>query len=488
MGSSVGWTTSVDGRGGGRGESGSVLNFGDDDGGGGGDEKTTALEAAALPVVPSALSISASTQSKSIFELSQRYVGLARCSSARTVVPVRLGRSLVPASQAAPASKRPVPPPPDRSGSTNDDGGLARRTCPRATTVVTVMPPATRHKCFAPDSPDSPDSPDAPVAPALGGGCGGGGGTSRQPPVEKKPSPASPSQRSPSSRLAERGDPHTPAEVNDSQGAGSGSGGGGGGGNGGCSRGRRCGASPTHKRSTSSERVGVGRRADLATLSAKKHHKRETYDCPVSPFVAPPSWADVPPLKVEPPWFSRRQPESPVFKASPVEAREEDEEDGEKDEQGRAGSGDSTGPGEQYNGSGDSVEVLAGEREHERQPETSRRAVKPPTSAGNVTVLPPPSSFVPSARFEDRTTATTTMTRPVEKTLYETIAAARRPSYGWGWQRPTGDRVWRRGKKGDPRAALASSLSPSSSLPSRRERERRWGTTNTITSVLPPTS
>lgn len=474
MGSSVGWTRSIDGRGGGRRESASILSF-VDDGYGGGDEATTAQGATVTPLVPSAHSISASTQGKSIFELSRRYVGLALCSSARTVVPVRLGRSLVPAQHAVPVSpasrgrrrKRPVPPPPARICSTDNDGGLPLRASPRNTTVVSVIQRVARRHCFA------------PAAPAFCGGVDEGGSISRRYPADQNPTPASPGRRSPSPRRAKTGAPGTILEVNanGSQHADSG--------DGGCSRGRRCGASPTHRRSPSLEWLGVTGGVDMATLLAKNYHKRETYDCPVSPFSTPPCWVDIPPLKVEPPGFSPRQSKSPICETFLKDEETQGLEDDQNDDRGRTGSGVNSGPGEkQRRGTNvEGLEVPIGEHEREGQPETRRRFETLSASVGNDTTTLPPSS----SRLEDGTTKARTMTRPVEQTLYQAIASGRRPSYGWGWKRLSGNRIWRQGRIEDPGAAATTTTPPPSSLSSRRERERRWGRRK-MTGVLPPTT
>lgn len=328
MESSVGWTISDDGGWGGSvggGGSGSIVSFdnsgeGPRRGGDGGDD-ATARAAAPAPIERyphSMTSTSASESNKSIFELSRRYIGLALCSSGRGVVPVHLGRAIVAATSPPQAYlqanqngslTRPSPPPRAVTGNT-PNAGVARRISPRTASATIAMVSQVgrrrhrRRRSFAPASP----TPGAGGGGSGAGGggtaaaaaCAGGGGSFSKVPTEnnrprlgKEPIPGPTLQRSPSPNGAgvyvadTRGDTDQDAgSVVD-----------------GCSRGRRCGASPKFDVWASSERLGLGRGADIGSTLAK-YHPLETYNCPVSPFSIPPSWADIPPLAmVEPPGY-----------------------------------------------------------------------------------------------------------------------------------------------------------------------------------------
>ncbi|CAM9665779.1 unnamed protein product [Ectocarpus fasciculatus] len=466
--SSVGWTPSVEG---GRGSS-SVLGFGDP-AGSDGDELT--IEAATLAMA-SSNSISASSKSNtSIFELSRRYVGLALCSSARNVVPVRLGRALVPAQRKTPSSpttphpcrpRRPVPPPPVTAAASNnnnnnnnsdDDGPARRRVSPRSKATYILISRAARRHCFAPPAPAS----------AAGAGAGRHASSTstiadgRQEVDQTKTK--SPRNHTDSIAMGSTsayhkhhhsprvtgGSPDNTEEASVRACAGSvtgrgssvfagdsgGRGGGDGGGCGsGCSRGHRCGSSLVRGGTVSSERLGTEWTvANIPNLLAK-YRQHETYDCPVSPFSDPPLWADIPPLAVmEPPRFS---PSNTPICAAP--------------------------------------DVTAAMPSGERPLETSG------ASLANETAARPPSS---PFHMEDGTpkavsaaAAAAVTTRPAEKTVFQIVTARRRPSYGWGWKRPPGQKGGARKRVLVPGSTVAPSLLG-------RERPGR-----TDMSVVPPTS
>lgn len=408
MESSVGWTVDDDGGwagvGGGVGVGGSrsVVSFDNNSGDGsrrsgdGGDEATVQAPAS---IVRSLRSVSTSaSESKSIFELSQRYIGLALCSSGRTVVPVRLGRAIAEATAPPKASSlanrrlgRPAPPPRAAAGNT-ENAGVARRISPRISAGVATFQQLGRRRSVA----------QTPTACGTGGGGGGATdanaeweGSSSKLPIEndrqtnlgKEPAASPmPHHYSPSPSRAGVDVTGTAAETttttttaNNDQDAGSVGAS--------CSRGRHCGASPTRERSASSERLGGG--AEFGVLLAR-YHRIETYDCPVSPFSMPPSWADIPPLAtMEPPGFP-----------PPCETRRETTTVVE-------GAGVERAKGDHLEG-GDSSTSL---------------------------------------QVEDETKKTS-VARPVEQTVFQKIASGRRVSFGWGWNRPPGDRGRRRKRNG----------------------------------------
>ncbi|CAM9986920.1 unnamed protein product, partial [Ectocarpus sp. 8 AP-2014] len=338
MESSVGWTSSVEG---GRGSS-SVLGFGDR-AGSDGDELT--IEAATLAMA-SSNSISASSKSnKSIFELSRRYVGLALCSSARNVVPVRLGRVLVPAQRKTPSSstsphrsrqRRPVPPPPvtaagSNNNSTSDDGGTARRrVSPRSKATFMVISRAARRHCFAPPAPASATGAGvgshAPSTVTITNGRQAADQTKTKSPPRTNTGPLSTGSASVyhAHHQSPRGTDGSPDNTGKATvhscggsvtggdgsvfaGSNGGRGGGDGGGGGGsvCSRGHRCGGSLARGVTVPSERLGTEWAAANVSNLLAKYHQLETYDCAVSPFSDLPSWADIPPLAViEAPGYS----------------------------------------------------------------------------------------------------------------------------------------------------------------------------------------
>lgn len=392
-----GWTISdnggwADGIGGSR----SVVSFdnggdGPLNNGGDGDGDGTTVQAAAGPasMVRSLRSISMSTsasyESKSIFELSRRFIGLALCSSGRTVVPVRLGRAVVeatiPLKASSPVNRngpaRPAPPSEAATGSARNVGA-ARRISPCAAAGVATIPAVRRRRSLGPASPTH--------CAARGGGDGGGDTASAStglnlPPneidlrnkLDKEPTERSTLPHSPSATHAGvdiAGTSLAENANNSDQDAGSVGDG--------CSRGRRCGVSPTRDMSASSERLGSA--AEIGALLAK-YRRMETYNCPVSPFSSPPSWAEIPPVAaMEPPGFPPSQP--PPESTTVVE-------------QGQLGGGDSC-----------------------MSPQVKKEAAK--TSVG----------------------------RPVENTVFQKIASGRRASFGWGWKRPPGDRGRRRKRNG----------------------------------------
>eukprot|EP00903_Cladosiphon_okamuranus_P011664 g10971.t1 len=322
MDSSIGWTIGDDGGsagggggGGGRRSGGSFEDSVDGPRTHGDGEDGATIQAPAS-IVRSLLSVSTSaSESKSIFEMSRRYNGLALCSSGRTVVPVRLGGAIAEATAPLKASLPAnqigngrlgvrVPPTRVAAAENAENAGVARRICPHTSAGVAMVPQVGRR------------SSAAPTPTAYGNGGGGGGGV-----IDTYPEKEGSSSRQPieNDRQTYHGEepaasvtplPHSPfptcpgvdatctaaetTTINNDQDAGSV-------GDSCCSRGRRCGANPTRERSASSERLGGG--AEIGVLLAKCH-RNETYNCPVSPFSMPPSWADVPPLAtIEPPGF-----------------------------------------------------------------------------------------------------------------------------------------------------------------------------------------
>ncbi|CBN79097.1 hypothetical protein Esi_0176_0057 [Ectocarpus siliculosus] len=461
--SSVGWISSAEG---GRGSS-SVLGFGDR-AGSDGDELT--IEAATLGMA-SSNSISGSGKSnKSIFELSRRYVGLALCSSARNVVPVRLGRVVVPAQRKTPSSstsphrsrqRRPVPPPPvaavaSNNNNTSDDGTTRRRVSPRSKATFTVISRAARRHCFAPAPASAAGAGVGSHAPSTGtitDGRQAADQTKTKSPPRTNTGPISTGSASVyhTHHQSPRGTGGSPdntgktmvhscgGSVTGGDGsvfAGSngrrGGGDGGGGGGSVCSRGHRCGSSLARGVTVPSERLGTEWAAANVSNLLAKYHQLETYDCPVSPFSDPPSWADIPPLAViEPPGYSPSS-NTPTCAA--------------------AGIGAAMLPGE-------------------RPPEVSG------ASPANETAASLPSSPL---HVEDGapTEAAAVATRPAEKTVFQIVTSRRRPSYGWGWKRPPG-------QKGGARKRVLVPGSTTVPSPSLLGRERP-GRTNM--SAVPPTS
>ncbi|CAM9549549.1 unnamed protein product [Scytosiphon promiscuus] len=488
MGSSVGWTSSACGRDGG-GNTSIGPGFFEDDAHSNGDETAT-VQAAELPIVSPSHRQHMPTdlfQSKSIFELRGRYVELASCSSAHSVVPVRLGRALPARVPSSPGQnrhlRRPVPPPPQANASTNKTGNGAggkragRRVRPGANTAVKMIQRVIRRHCSA----------SAPTGSVGGGGDGKGqandfsSGSPRSPettthgylPADESHGHSQARRRSSSpTRADDTGSGHAPSNVDrdhgpsanaftydprttdhghnmgaevsigdehlgdcraddtdgslTSRGPADGSGGADGEG---CRRGRLCGTSPCTCASTSLDHPGTGQGPEVVTILERYTHL-ETYDCPVSPFSAPPSWADVPPLvTLEPPGFSRTS-KSPAHDPSAMESGGRDEQWGGRKERHREGTG----------------------------------------------AEDPPLSFPP--RKEDRIATATT--RPAEKTVFQIISSGRRMSYGWGWTRPSGERGGRKRRTGKGRVGAGSS-------PSLVGRERR-GRTNVHVSAFPPTS
>ncbi|CAM9847508.1 unnamed protein product [Ectocarpus sp. 4 AP-2014] len=468
--SSVGWTSSAEG---GRGSS-SVLGFGDR-AGSDGDELT--IEAATLGMA-SSNSISASGKSnKSIFELSRRYVGLALCSSARNVVPVRLGRVLVPAQRKTPSSstsphrsrqRRPVPPPPEttvlsNNNKTSDDGGTAhRRVSPRSKATFTVISRAACRHCFASPAPASAAGAGvgshAPSTGTITDDRQATDQTKTKSPPRTNTGPISTGSvpvhhKHHQSPRGTRGssDKTGKASVHSCGGSVTGSGGsvfagssggrsggdgGGGGGGGGsvCSRGHRCGSSLARGVTVPSERLGTEWAAANVSNLSVKYHQVETYDCPVSPFSDPPSWADIPPLAMmEPPGYSPPSNTPTCAVAG----------------------------------------IVAAMPSGECPPEVSGG------SPANETAASPPSSPL---HVEDRAptaaAAAAVETRPAEKTAFQIVTSRRRPSYGWGWKRPPG-------QKGGARKRVLVPVSTAVFSPSLLGRERP-GRTNM--STAPPTS
>ncbi|CAM9556079.1 unnamed protein product [Ectocarpus sp. 12 AP-2014] len=462
--SSVGWTSGVEG---GRGSS-SVVGFGDR---ASSDGDELSVEAATLAMA-SSNSISASSKSnKSIFELSRRYVGLALCSSARNVVPVRLGRVLVPAQRKTPSSstspyrsrqRRPVPPPPvpavaSNHINTSDDETARRRVSPRSKSTFTVISRAARRHCFAPPAPASAAGAgvgsDAPSIGTNTDGRQAADQTKAKSPPRTNTGPTSTGSASVyhTHHQNPRGTGGSPdntgkADVHSCGGSvtgrdgsvfarsscGRGGGDGGGGGGSVCSRGHRCGSSLAQEVTVPSERLGVEWAAANVSNILAKNHQLETYDCPVSPFSDPPSWADIPPLAViKPPGYSPSS-NTPTCAAAGI---------------------------------------VAAMPSGERPPEVSR------ASPANETAASPPSSPL-HVENGTPTAAAAVATRPAEKTVFQIVTSRRRPSYGWGWKRPPG-------QKGGARKRVlvpGSTAAPSPSLP---ERERP-GRTNM--SAVPPTS
>eukprot|EP00752_Nemacystus_decipiens_P002077 g1988.t1 len=254
---------------------------------------------------------------KSIFELSRRYIGLALCSSGRGVVPVRLGRAVTEEAVPLKASPR-----------ARKNGRLARPRpsppSPRAvsgSSTLRLSPPPNLAGVgtAGTSSAENADDGDLDAGTSLGDGC--------------------------------------------------------------CSRGRRCGASPTRERSAPSERLGGG--AEIGIL-LERYHEIERYDCPVSPFSNPPSWADTPPAAtIEPPGVPP-PPTNPRDCITVVE-----------------GVG-----GECHPAGGDSP--------------------------------------MPLQQAEDETRKASSAERPVEKTVFQLISTRRRTSFGWGWKRPPGGKGRRR--------------------------------------------
>ncbi|CAM9985890.1 unnamed protein product, partial [Ectocarpus sp. 13 AM-2016] len=462
--SSVGWTSGVEG---GRGSS-SVVGFGDR---ASSNRDELSIEAATL-AMGSSKSISASSKSnKSIFELSRRYVGLALCSSARNVVPVRLGRVLVPAQRKTPSSstspyrsrqRRPVPPPPVpavacNNTNTSDDRIARRRVSPRSNATFTVISRATRRHCFAPPAPASAAGAGVGShAPSTGTNTDGrqaADQTKVKSPPRTNTGPISTGSASVyhTHHQSPRGaggslDKTGKANVHSCGGsvtgrdgsvfAGSNGGRGGGDGGGGsgsvCSRGHRCGSSLAQGVTVPSERLGTGwAAANVSNLSAK-NHQLETYDCPVSPFSDPPSWADIPPLAVmEPPGYSLSL-NTPTCAAA---------------------------------------DIVAAMPSGQRPPEVSG------ASPANETAASSPSSPL---HVEDGTptAAAAVATRPAEKAVFQIVTSRRRPSYGWGWKRPPGQKGGAR-----KRVLVSGSMAvPSPSL-------HGWGRPGrTNMSTVPPTS
>lgn len=391
MESSVGWTISDDGAWtGGVGGSSSVVSFGNSvDGpgrGGDGEGEATVQAAAHASIVRSLHSIStAAPESKSIFELSRRYVRLALCSSGQTVVPVRLGRALAEATVSPKTSSaiqngshtRPAPPPRDVTGDTQNDG-IARRTSPRASAGGAMIPHVGRRRYFAPTSPACGAAAGSGVGGATDGCVEWDGSSSKWPTendrqkLDKGSTAGSKLRLSPSpTRASVNGISLETTKSND-QDVGESC----------CSRSRRCGASPTRERSASLERLGGG--TEIGALLAK-YHRIENYDCPVSPFSMPPSWADIPPLStLEPPGFPPPH------------------------------------------------QILT-------DPSTVIEEVGRECQLGGV-------DLCMSRPLEDGTTQTL-VPRPVEKTVFQKIASGRRVSFGWGWKRPSGDRGRARKRK-----------------------------------------
>lgn len=400
MESSVGWTISDDGGwAGGVGGSRSVVSF-DNSGDGprkrgdGGDEATVQT-AAPASIVRSLHSISSfASESKSIFELSRRYVGLALCSSGQTVVPVRLGRAVVdatvPPGPSSPASQngslsRPAPPPRAVTRNTQNAGAARRVFSPRASAGLAMVPKVGCGRSFAPASPTQ--DPGGGGGGAAADACAEWEASSSKLPNENdwhrrfdnEPAAVSRRQRSPSptragvdvtgTSLENTNSSDQDAEtVRD-----------------GCSRGRRCEASPTHERSASSERLREG--PEIRALLAK-YNRIDAHDCPVSPFSMPPSWADTPPSATMEPLGIPPPNKTP----------------------------------------GDITTVLEGRAES--------------AAEGHVGGSDPCMSL---AEVETRETS---VARPLEKTVFQKIASGRRASFGWGWKRPPGDRERRRQRKG----------------------------------------
>lgn len=385
----MGWTASDHGGWAGDvGGSRSVVSF-DVSGGGlsrrgdSGDEAT--VEAAApAPIARSLDSISTSaSESRSIFGLSRRYIELALCSSGRTVIPVRLGRAIVeptvPLKTPSPTNQngsltRPARPP--RTVTGNPDARIASRSHASSAGVATI-PQVGRRSSFVPACPA-----DGAAVNGGGGGaphaCVGWDGSSSELPInndrqqlDNEPTRGSGLRSSLSPNGAGTVVPGTSAELNNSNSQGAENAGVS------CSRTRRCGASPARERSASSERLGGGE--EIGALLAK-YNRNEAYDCPVSPFSLPPSWAEIPPLAtVEPPGF-------PPSCTTPGDATVE-EARVQTERAGHLGGRES----------GMSLQVEGGTRK--------------------ISVV-----------------------CPAEKTLFQKIASGRRTSFGWGWKRPSGDR------------------------------------------------
>lgn len=479
------------------------------------------IQAAELPIVSSAHHqpmFADPSKSKSIFELRGRYVELASCSSAQSVVPVRLGRALATRTPSSPDQscrrRRPVPPCPQDNASiisnNNKRGGrVGRHVRPRAAAAVTMIQRVVRRHCFANSS-------------TGGVGVGGDGGGYRTGSpfgsqrscgatspgrriADKSQDPSRPCRRSPSPARAvdsttdsapsignggpaatanvpscdprTADDPHIMGRAEASSGTGhleasqagdteggithEDAAGGGGDDGGGCSRGPRCGASSGSHSSSSSDQLRIGEGPEVATILEKYTHL-ETYDCPVSPFSAPPSWADVPPLAtLEPPGFSRSW-KTLTDDASATVSGTKAEQSGESEGRARTsmdadGGWVSPGAVEKMPNDGlrPKTELPSGERSR-------------------------PLSLLPTTTTADDEFAMTATTRPAEKTLFQTISSGRRVSYGWGWTRPSGERGGRN-RRGEVEKTGAG---PSPSLMGRGRRARA----KTIVSASPSTS